>query len=141
MPTSAPPVLSLLPRRSLLLVILIELLLFSAYRVEWWRGKRSSDRPQTLAGEGMVIRGDGLGYYAWLRSLLVDGDWSFDNEFDEHNALADCVPPPHWRTELGYRKNIWSVGPACVWSLTIVRLHYGLQALNHLGGWCTAGGY
>lgn len=128
-------------RRILLGVVLIELLIFTGYRLYWWNSIRSSDRPLTLSGEGLTIRSDGLGYYAWLRSLLVDGDWSFDNEFDEHNALADCVPPPHWRTELGYRKNIWSVGPACVWSLTIVPLHFGLQALNHLGLECPVDGY
>src|SRR5207302_2971460 len=106
------------PTWILALVLLAEAYLFAGYHHERWRkGLVPLDKPQTRAGEGLVIRCDGLGYYAWLRSLLVDGDWSFDNEFDEHNVLGDFVPPPTWRTPTGRRALPWSIGPACWWAL------------------------
>jgi hypothetical protein len=91
-------------------------------------------------GEGMVIRGDGLGYYAWLRSPLVDGDWAFENEFDQHNATRSGVPGPEERTPIGRRANPWPVGPACVWAVVVVPGHFVLRELG-LGGWWIADGY
>jgi hypothetical protein len=79
--------------------------------------------PPAIFGEGAIIRGDGLGYYAWLRSLLFDHDWSFDNEFDDFNATGSGVPPKDIRTALGLRTNQWSVGPAIVWAATVVPAH------------------
>src|SRR5262245_64489445 len=97
------------PRVILVGVMLVELLFFFAVR---WRRVSTADTPLEAAGEGLVIRGDGLGCYAWLRSLMIDGDWEFDNEFDEHNPLGDHIPEPTWRTASGRRVNLWSVGPA-----------------------------
>jgi hypothetical protein len=78
--------------------------------------------------EGLVISHNGLGYYAWLRSLLVDGDWDFDNEFDEHQIPREYVPPIGYRTTIGRRPNQWSLGPALAWSVTIAPLHLLLSA-------------
>ncbi len=39
----------------------------------------------------MVVRGDGVGYYAWLRSPLLDGDWQFDNEYDDLNPMRSGI--------------------------------------------------
>lgn len=106
----------------LAVVVAFELFLFADYFHE--RRVKSllpRDDPQALAGEGLLIRSDGLGYYAWLRSLLLDGDWQFDNEFDEHNALGDWLPEE--LTATGRRANPWSVGPACVWALPVAAGH------------------
>jgi hypothetical protein len=130
------------PRCTLAAVMLVETLLFAGYHHErWQKGLSRLGRPQVMTGEALVIRSDGLGYYAWLRSLLIDGDWSFDNEFDEHNPVGDYVPPPARRTEQGRRSNPWSVGPACVWALTVVPGHACIKALEpFLPGW-PADGY
>jgi hypothetical protein len=113
----------------LAVAVLFELCLCAGYFHErWHKSLVPLGRPQALTGAGLVIRSDGLGYYAWLRSLLLDGDWSFDNEFDEHNVIGDFVPPPDERTPLGRRPNPWSVGPACVWALTVVPGHGLLRA-------------
>jgi hypothetical protein len=117
-------------------------LLCVGYHVERWRkGLLPLNQTQSAAGEGLIIRSDGLGYYAWLRSLLIDGDWSFDNEFDEHNVLGDFVPPPSWRTPIGRRALPWSVGPACWWSLAIVPGHVVLLVLHDRGLPWAADGY
>jgi hypothetical protein len=130
------------PRCALAAVMLVETLLFAGYHLErWQKGLSRLGRAQIMTGEGLVIRSDGLGYYAWLRSLLIDGDWSFDNEFDEHNPVGDYVPPAARRTEQGRRSNPWSVGPACVWALTVVPGHACIQALEHFPPGWPADGY
>jgi hypothetical protein len=124
----------------LAVVVLVELILFIGFHDERWRKSlRPRGDPRTSAGEGLVIRCDGHGYYAWLRSLLIDGDWSFDNEFDDHNPVGDWVPSS--RTERGLRSNHWSVGPACFWSLAVVPGHLGMVALNGCGLSWPADGY
>jgi hypothetical protein len=122
--------------------VLVELVLFIGYHRERWRkALLPRNNSSTQDGHGLVIRSDGHGYYAWLRSLLLDGDWSFDNEFDEHNPLGDWVPPATRRTERGLRANPWSVGPACVWAVPVVPAHLCLTSLPGLGPHWRADGY
>jgi len=129
-------------RWALVVVALLEVGLFAVQGWEEWRhGLLRVGTPQTLAGEGLIIRGDGLGYYAWLRSLLIDGDWSFDNDFEHHNPLHPDAPLPRRRTELGCRGNPWSVGPACVWAVTVVPGHLVVEGLQGLGLPWAADGY
>jgi hypothetical protein len=117
-------------RWPLAVVVLVEAVLFTGYFQERWsKSLVPLGRPRALLGEGLVIRSDGLGYYAWLRSLLLDGDWDFDNEFDAHNVIGDYVPPAAERTELGRRANPWSIGPACVWSVVVAPAHGLLRIL------------
>ena len=123
-------------------VVLVELFLFAGFHHDrWHKALRPRRDPQTDRGEGLVIRCDGHGYYAWLRSLLLDGDWSFDNEFDEHNPLGDYVTPREPRTPRGLRPNQWSVGPACVWAVTVVPGHFCLRACADRGFPWPADGY
>jgi hypothetical protein len=126
----------------LAVAVLVEVVLFAGHHAERWRKSLAPlRRPALAAGEGLVIRCDGHGYYAWLRSLLVDGDWSFDNEFDEHNPLGDWVPPAAPRTRRGLRPNRWSVGPACLWALTVAPAHLAFRSLRPLGWPWAAQGY
>ena len=106
------------------LVASFQIFLFCGYHYErWYKSMLPLNSPRARIGEGLIIRCDGLGYYAWLRSPVIDGDWSFDNEFDDFNITDNAVPGPLQRTELGRRANPWSVGPACVWAITIVPGH------------------
>jgi hypothetical protein len=69
------------------------------------------------------LRGDGVGYYAWLRSPFMDADLQFENEFrrgdpgfhamafDEMGEIRDVL-----RTPTGHVRNQWSVGPALLWT-------------------------
>jgi len=129
-------------RWALVIVGLVELGLFALHhRDQWQQGLVRIATPQALTGEGLVVHGDGLGYYAWLRSALIDHDWSFDNEFDEHNPFRGKIPGPNARTALGLRANPWSIGPACVWSLGVVPGHLLLQMLQPYGVPWPADGY
>ena len=69
------------------------------------------------------LRGDGNGYYAWVRSAVIDGDLHFENEyrradpafrtemFDEKGELRR-----EKRTSTGHVDDHWGVGAAALWS-------------------------
>jgi hypothetical protein len=120
-----------------LIVGLLELALFIDYLEHRYQTLLvASGKQSTFAAEGLVIRSDGLGYYAWLGSLLIDHDWSFDNEFDNHSVPGSYVPPRTYRTALGRRANQWSIGPACIWATTVGPGHFALSAVGNQGqGW------
>jgi hypothetical protein len=123
-------------------VALVEIYLFCGFHYDrWHKSLPSLGRPRALTGEGLVVRCDGLGYYAWLRSLLIDGDWSFDNEFDDFNVVGDYVPPPRDRTTTGRRANPWSIGPACVWAAAIAPAHLLVSFFQEQGCPWPADGY
>src|SRR5579862_7945013 len=69
------------------------------------------------------VRGDGVGYYAYLRSALIDHDLRFENDFLAGNesflmsrmdAQGHLLPELYTRT--GYVGNHFSVGPAILWA-------------------------
>jgi hypothetical protein len=123
----------------ILAIGLLEIVLFTRFCTYWWTEERREERPATFAGEGMIVRGDGLGYYAWLRSLMIDGDLSFDNEFEEHNIFRDGLPPLSERTPLGLRVNVQSIGPACVWAPAVLTTHTVLRLWPSGSPWPTDG--
>src|SRR5262249_29946619 len=113
----------------LVVIVLAELALAGEYYERRWHEVILPRAAQgARAGAGLGIQWNGLGYYAWLRSLLHDGDWEFDNEFDEHNPLRNYVPPKTYRTPINRRANQWSVGPACVWAGAVMPGHFLLRA-------------
>lgn len=68
------------------------------------------------------LRGDGNGYYAWLRSPLMDGDVHFGNEYLRADPLfrdgfvdAGGNPTRTMATATGKVENQWSIGPALLW--------------------------
>lgn len=76
----------------------------------------------SLAFVNPYLRGDGNGYYAWLRSPLIDGDTHFGNEylradpwFRDGFVDATGAPTPEMRTPTGKVENQWSIGPAILW--------------------------
>jgi hypothetical protein len=63
------------------------------------------------------IASDGVLYYVYLRSLAIDGDWDFANEFSDESTLQHVLEvEDNERTETGYFANAASVGPAIIWS-------------------------
>ncbi len=106
-------------------VVIVETMFF-IYNIKQQRMLMDASAGQAVSGDGLLIHSNGLGYYAWLRSLMIDRDINFDNEYDEYNGGHGYVPPPRYRTPLGYRANQWSIGPACVWAITIIPCHYAL---------------
>ena len=76
----------------------------------------------SLAFVNPYLRGDGNGYYAWLRSPALDRDANFGNEYLRADPLfragfvdAQGNPTPEMTTPIGRAENQWSIGPAILW--------------------------
>jgi hypothetical protein len=73
--------------------------------------------------DGQLIGGDGVGYYAYLPSVILDRDLDFANQY------ASLLPPGHHlltaRTPTGLPFNYWPIGPALLW-LPFFLLAHGL---------------
>ncbi len=72
---------------------------------------------------------DTIGYYSWLRSLVIDGDLQTADEFEHYgmgwlNTYADT----------GLRDNPGAVGSAVLWSPWFLAVH-GLTLLGRALGW------
>ena len=102
----------------------------------------------TLPLVNPLVRGDGVGYYAYIRSLLVDGDLRFENEWLAANAsfvrgVTDA--PGHIRpdqyTPTGYVGNHFTVGPAILWAPPLVATHLLVLTARRLGATIPADGY
>jgi hypothetical protein len=94
------------------------------------------------------VRGDGVGYYAYARSLLIDHDLRFEEEWqaanpsfrlgrvDSNNQLrADQY------TSTGHVANHFSVGPAMLWAPFLLVIHLVVLGVNKLGAHIPADGY
>lgn len=94
------------------------------------------------------VQGDGIGYYAYARSLLIDHNLKFEGDWKDPNT-ADAViqgyENGHVRmshyTATGHRVDHFSVGPAILWAPFLGATHLGVLALNHLGMKIAADGY
>jgi hypothetical protein len=94
------------------------------------------------------IRGDGVGYYAYVRSVLIDHDLRFENEWLAGNSFfvqsrldssgglrADLYTPT------GRIANLSSVGPSILWAPFLVVTHAVVLALDRVGFSIPADGY
>jgi hypothetical protein len=82
------------------------------------------------------MEADGVGYYAYLRSLTIDGDLQFRNELEHYYGPLNVRPQ---RT--GYIGNPWSVGPAIWWSPLYGITHLVMKTGQALGAPWQADGY
>jgi len=86
------------------------------------------------------VRGDGVGYYAYIRSMLVEHKLDFQNDWRDAN-LSFTVGKVHQDGEVdatqftstGHLNNHFSVGPSILWAPFLVPLHLGMLALQKLG--------
>jgi hypothetical protein len=94
------------------------------------------------------VRGDGVGYYAYLRSALIDHDLRFENDFlaanesfvishiDEQGRLL-----PRLYTKTGYVENHFSVGPAILWAPVMLAVHGTVLLADRFGAHVAPDGY
>jgi len=93
----------------------------------------------TLPTVTPYLRGDGIGYYSYIASLVIDGDLYFENEFrhadswhyrnyfDERGNLR-----LHNYTRTGYVDNKFSVGPSILWAPFFLMAHAFVKLQNAL---------
>jgi hypothetical protein len=94
------------------------------------------------------IRGDGVGYYAYARSLLIDHDLNFEKDWQSANtsfALARVDANGHLRADLysstGHVENHFAVGPAILWAPFLIVAHGFVLLADRLGAHIPADGF
>ena len=83
------------------------------------------------------VRGDGVGYYAYLRSALIDHDLNFENDYLAGNQSfvmsrvdAQGHLLPEMYTKTGHVENHFTVGPAILWAPVLVTVHLAVIVLE-----------
>lgn len=94
------------------------------------------------------VRGDGVGYYAYLRSALIGHNLRFEDDYLAANASfiigrtdgRDHLLPKMF-TKTGYVENHFSVGPAILWAPIMLVVHSAVQVADRLGAHVAADGF
>ena len=94
------------------------------------------------------VRGDGVGYYAYARALLIEHNLDFTHDYQSANEgfrEARCDengrPKAEFRTRTGHLDNHFSVGPAMLWSPFLLVAHGGVLLAKALGSTISADGF
>jgi len=94
------------------------------------------------------IRGDGVGYYAFARSLLIEHKLDFTQDWLRANASfrmgrldADGQIDPGQYTSTGHLDNHFSIGPAILWSPFLIAAHAGVLFADRFGARIPADGF
>jgi len=102
----------------------------------------------TLPFSNPWVRGDGVGYYAFVRAPLIEHRLDFTKDWQAANTSfrmgrigADGQPLPDQYTVTRHLDNHFSVGPAILWSPFLIVAHMGVCLYDHLGGHIPASGY
>jgi hypothetical protein len=94
------------------------------------------------------VRGDGVGYYAYARAMVIDHNLQFESDWraanssfqlsrldSNGNILADQY------TRTGHIENHFTVGPAMLWAPVLIVLHAAVRVVDHFGAHIRADGY
>jgi hypothetical protein len=94
------------------------------------------------------VRGDGVGYYAYLRSALIDHDLHFEDDYLAANrsfVIAKTDGQEHilptLYTKTGYVENHFAIGPAILWAPAVVATHGIVLLADKWGAQIAADGY
>jgi len=94
------------------------------------------------------VRGDGVGYYAYARSLLVERHLNFEKDWQHGNESfvmgrldANGRVLPDEYTPTGHIANLWSIGPSLLWAPFLVATHCGVLLADALGAHIPADGF
>jgi len=94
------------------------------------------------------VRGDGVGYYAFARSMLIEHRLDFTSDWQKANpsfrmykvdAQGNVLPDQY--TSTGHIGNHFAVGPAILWSPFLIAAHASVLVWDHLGGHVAADGH
>ncbi len=94
------------------------------------------------------VRGDGVGYYAYIHASLIRGDLNFKSEWQHANPSfrmgrvnADGQLKANQYTANGHVINHFAVGPAMLWAPFLVPAHGIVLLLDRWGWHIPANGY
>jgi len=93
-----------------------------------------------------IVNGDGVGYYAYIRSPLIDHNFSFSSDFQNpEEELEKIFLNDHFVynpvTKTGHLPNFYAVGPAVLWSPFLILTHLVVLGLGFLGWHTTPDGH
>jgi hypothetical protein len=94
------------------------------------------------------VRGDGVGYYAYGRALLIEGRLDFSQDWIRANSTfrmgrvdsEDHILPDQY-TRTGHLDNHFTVGPALLWLPFLVAAHSAVKVSDALGAHLPADGF
>src|SRR5262245_9968015 len=94
------------------------------------------------------VRGDGVGYYAFARALLIQHNFDFAPDYQHANAsfrdgrLDEYGQPrSDFRTPSGHLDNHFTIGPAILWSPFLAAAHICVLVAREFGSHATADGF
>jgi hypothetical protein len=94
------------------------------------------------------VRGDGVGYYAYARAMLIEHhldfqkDWQHGNEsftMGRLDARGEVLPEEY--TSTGHLANLWAVGPSLLWFPFLFITHLGVLLCDRFGAHIIADGF
>src|SRR5580693_8970284 len=94
------------------------------------------------------VRGDGVGYYAFARAVLIQHNLDFTADYNAANASfrdarldENGDPKPVFRTPTNHLENHFTVGPAILWAPFLIVAHAGVLVARALGSNVAADGF
>ena len=94
------------------------------------------------------VRGDGVGYYAYARAIVVNHDLQFEPDWLRANPSfyrGRIDAPGHLRadqyTRTGHLDNHFTIGPALIWMPFLAATHVAVLGVDHLGARIPADGF
>jgi len=85
------------------------------------------------------VRGDGVGYYAYVRAPLIEHSLDFTHDYQSANESfregrldENGQPKAKFRTRTGHLDNHFTVGPAILWSPLLLAAHGGVLIAREL---------
>jgi len=95
-----------------------------------------------------IVHGDGVGYYAYVRAPLIQHNLRFEEDwrhanlyFSQARTLPDGQLIPSEYTETGYVSNLFSIGPAMLWTPFLLAAHASVLFADALGAHIPANGF
>jgi len=101
------------------------------FLISWW----------WTFSENIIVEGDGIGYYSYLRSAIMDRDLDFTNEFIILKSWEYGLPYPWEKISTEYVSNPYSIGPAIMWAPFFILAILATKLLNLLGFHFSADGF
>jgi len=94
------------------------------------------------------VRGDGVGYYAYARALLIQHNLDFTADYQHANTSfregrldESGQPRTDFRTPTGHLENHFTIGTAMLWSPFLLIAHGGVLVARALGSNVPADGF
>jgi len=102
----------------------------------------------SLALVNPIVHGDGVGYYAYARAPLIQHNLRFEEDwrhanlyFSQTRTLSNGELRPDEYTQTGYVGNLFSIGPALLWTPFLLAAHLTVLLADALGAHIPADGF